>query len=78
MRRGSPPPAIASIGSTARSASGVSTVYQPYNGMIVLGEYHDLYSWYDAVNNRMIWLSADTAIPWPWTQGDIGENQIQP
>jgi hypothetical protein len=54
------------------------TVYQPYNNTILLGEYHDLYSWYDAGNNRMIWLSADTAIPWPWTQGDIWENQIQP
>lgn len=55
-------------------------VYEPYTGRnaILLGEYHDLWSWYDPVNFRMIWYSGDVGIAWPWTQGDIWEDMIQP
>lgn len=53
------------------------TVYEPYQGRILMGEYHDVWSWYDPVNFRWVFHSAGVHIAWPSTQGDIWDDQIQ-
>jgi hypothetical protein len=54
------------------------TLCEPYTGRnaILLGEYHDIWSWYDPVNSRMVWQTGDVGF---WAnQGDIWNDQIQP
>lgn len=52
-------------------------VYQPLsNNTILLGEYHGIHAYFDG--DRWIWLSADIDIPWPYTEGDLWEDVVQP
>lgn len=54
------------------------TAYEPYTGRnaILLGEYHDIWSWYDTVNSRMVWNTGDVDIY--YGQGDVWNDQVQP